>query len=480
MSDEHNIDRLFQESFKDFEVDAPKNAWSHIEKQLIQKPKKPVIPLWQKLSGVAAAVGILILIGSQWLFNPANISTDNPIVDTPQNSSDSNTPIEQNRNSIITNPANSDDIKKDFNSPEVIQNTLNNPVVVLNGKPSPVNSNANNSSNLINQNTPNDEDSNSILASTDNNKSDSYSEVNNITNTKTYLAILTIPKFNTNAIKKDKPLITARSINNNLIKTPQTQKKSLVEVAQNINADLKDKPKNSDKAWHVKPQISPVYYGNFGSGNAVDNSFAENSSQGEVNMSYGVSVAYELNDKFKLRTGVNRVNLNHTTKDVFLVPNEGSASLSNVNTTPNFNASVLNSQQLENLNNAGGLNRIPVKQSNLTQELGFIEIPMEIQYKLLDKKIDINLVGGASTLLLNNNNLNIENINGTTSIGEVNNLNNLSFSTNFAIGLDYDISERFIFNIEPTFKYQFNTFKSGTTDFQPYFLGIYSGVIFKF
>ncbi|QTY26476.1 hypothetical protein [Flavobacterium sp. CS20] len=55
MSDQHNIDRLFQESFKDFEVDAPKSAWSGIEKRLTQKSKKRVVPLWLKLSGLCSS-----------------------------------------------------------------------------------------------------------------------------------------------------------------------------------------------------------------------------------------------------------------------------------------------------------------------------------------------------------------------------------------------------------------------------------------
>jgi hypothetical protein len=165
---------------------------------------------------------------------------------------------------------------------------------------------------------------------------------------------------------------------------------------------------------------------------------------------------------------------------VFLVPNQGTANLNNVKTNPNFTASVLNRQQLQNLSTNGNFNRSETVPSELQQELGYIEFPMEIEYKVLDRKIDINLIGGASTLLLNNNNLDVKNQNGTTSLGEANNINNLSFSTNFAIGLEYNFTERFMFNFEPTFKYQINTFQSGTTDFQPYFLGVYSGIVFKF
>ena len=481
MSDERNIDRLFQESFKDFEVDAPKSAWVNIEKHLSQKTRKPLIPLWQKLGGVAAAVGILILIGSQWLTDPITLNNNNPIVESPLNNVDNNIPSGDYNSPIIPNidideetnvsvSLNENQVKSNngkINSANEISESIS--YTAKNNKTSEqrksnsalyVSKNSNQNNNTI--------VSNNTIASIDKNLNDETQNSKLIFNSKSF-------------IHSSKQPISAQPIQSSTDKTYKPEKQSLVEVAENINNnDFAEKSKSTEKSWFIKPQISPVYYGNLGGGSAVDANLSENSSQGEVNMSYGVNIAYQLNDKIKLRTGVNRVNLNYTTNDVFLVQSEGFGSLNNVNTSTNFNASILNGQQLQNLESEGILTRIPIDQSELRQELGYLEIPMELEYKLLDKKIDINLIGGASTLLLNDNNLDIKNINGTTSVGEANNLNNLSFSTNFAIGLDYDISKKFMLNIEPTFKYQFNTFQTGTTDFQPYFLAIYSGVIFKF
>lgn len=191
-------------------------------------------------------------------------------------------------------------------------------------------------------------------------------------------------------------------------------------------------------------------------------------------------MGYQLNKKFKIRTGINRVNVSYSTNDVFLLPNTQISALSNVSTSEGFNSSVITAEQLNALEQNNQFGRQEAINSELRQTIGFIEFPVEVEYTLIDKKIGVHLIGGASTFLLNDNSLDIINVQGTSTLGEASNINNLSFSTNVALGLDYSLSKSFFLNLEPTFKYQFNTFQSGTTDFQPYFIGIYSGVTFKF
>ena len=78
MNERKNIDRLFQEKFKDFEVNPPEETWANIEAKLDKKKKRRVIPFWWKLSGVAAIflVGFMI---SKSIYDDG-IQTTNPIV----------------------------------------------------------------------------------------------------------------------------------------------------------------------------------------------------------------------------------------------------------------------------------------------------------------------------------------------------------------------------------------------------------------
>jgi hypothetical protein len=103
-----------------------------------------------------------------------------------------------------------------------------------------------------------------------------------------------------------------------------------------------------------------------------------------------------------------------------------------------------------------------------------------LEYELSEQRLGLRVLGGFSALFLNENEV-FSTLNGeTTLIGEATNINKTSFSANLGVGLDFKLSEKFKLNLEPTFKYQLNTFSNTSGDFKPYFIGIYSGFSFKF
>ena len=77
MKDQKNIERLFQEKFKDFEATPPLGSWDAISSRLNEKKKKKrVVPFWFQLSGIAAS---LVIIGALiWNFQ----SEENAIYNT--------------------------------------------------------------------------------------------------------------------------------------------------------------------------------------------------------------------------------------------------------------------------------------------------------------------------------------------------------------------------------------------------------------
>lgn len=77
MKERKNIDRLFQEKFKDFEQIPDPVVWENIEHALLQKKKRRVIPIWWKLAG-AAAILIPMIFGLQLLFTN-NSGTSLPV-----------------------------------------------------------------------------------------------------------------------------------------------------------------------------------------------------------------------------------------------------------------------------------------------------------------------------------------------------------------------------------------------------------------
>jgi hypothetical protein len=112
--------------------------------------------------------------------------------------------------------------------------------------------------------------------------------------------------------------------------------------------------------------------------------------------------------------------------------------------------------------------------------MGYLEVPIELSYAIVDKKFGINVIGGVSTLFLNENKITVVSDGLITNLGEANNLNKTHFSTNVGLGMRYRFYKAFQANFEPMFKYQINTFSKGDGNFKPYFLGLYTGVSYSF
>jgi len=80
-----NLDRLFQEKFKDFDAKPNKKVWQNIQNQLEEEKDDRsvfVIPFWVKLSGIAVSLLILLLIGNSLTNSEKEITPI--IVDSPQ------------------------------------------------------------------------------------------------------------------------------------------------------------------------------------------------------------------------------------------------------------------------------------------------------------------------------------------------------------------------------------------------------------
>lgn len=255
-----------------------------------------------------------------------------------------------------------------------------------------------------------------------------------------------------------------------------------IAQAEELNEKEEEKEKLVNR-WQVYANVAPVYYNSLGEGSHIDEQFVSNSKSGETNMSYGVNVSYALSKKLAIRSGVNSLDLSYDTDNVILYESpSGNSNTNPVNPLRNINLAP-ESQSLNALSGQNlGFQQIISDLSNaaISQRLSYYEVPVELEYKLVNNRFGINLIGGLSTFFLNNNEVYSEFEEYTTYIGEANNINNVSFSTNLGVGMNYSFSEKFRFNLEPTFKYQLNAFNNTSGDFRPYIIGVYTGFSYKF
>jgi hypothetical protein len=126
------------------------------------------------------------------------------------------------------------------------------------------------------------------------------------------------------------------------------------------------------------------------------------------------------------------------------------------------------------------MNVIDENKGTLDQVFGYVEIPVELKYSVTEGKLGVNVVGGFSTLLLNKDEIFIRTDNLTQSLGASNNLRSVNFSGNIGLDVDYLINKNLFINVSPMLKVQTNTFSKNAGSFQPYYLGVYTGLNYKF
>jgi hypothetical protein len=493
MKELKDIDRLFQEKFKDFEAHPPAEVWDKIAKNLdADKNKKRIIPWWYWTSGVAA----LFIMG----FLGLNLYT---------NSSDLNDFGRQNK--VVNTELETEVNKKEVDGLNVTDSNPQNAVTTLDGNgvsvtPTSESGNLSNDplqrkispttkiSNLdqINQKT-------SKVAASSNRSESTKSKKKNLHNTFSNEDVVNaLPNKRLNNLDdKQSDIVESNSkphnsLNNNIIENESSvvDNPTQLLVSQEINelerllqekmnskdvVETKEKP---EQRWLLNTVVAPVGFGTTGTGSMLDPALAANEKSYEMSVSYGVGMQYKVDKKLTVRTGVNRVTLGYNTNDLDFMPNMSARRLQNVNHTPQGSTISVQTK--------GGVTSFvenPVSMPNggfLNQRMGFVEIPTEVSYRLFGSKMGVTLIGGFSSLFLTENRIEAVAHSFQTNLGEANNINSVSFSSNIGIGLEYAFLKNFQAQIEPMFKYQFNTFRGDVGNVRPYFFGIYSGVSYKF
>lgn len=239
--------------------------------------------------------------------------------------------------------------------------------------------------------------------------------------------------------------------------------------------------------WSVGPRIAPVYFNSFGQGSPIHSNFVSNSKSGNVNFSYGLSLTYQVSPKISIRSGIHKVDYGYDTNDITFSPTLSAGPNEQINTIDytltSRNLVVRNSSDAKAVQDALSVEVAaanPARDGRMVQQFGYVEVPVELNVALVDRKLGVHLIGGVSSLFLVANSVTLESNGSATEMGEANNLNPMNFSTNVGFGVHYDVTPRFQLNLEPVFKYQLNTFSGAAGTFNPYSVGVYSGLSFKF
>ncbi|MFZ2284650.1 MAG: hypothetical protein WAV86_12320 [Lutibacter sp.] len=402
MKELKNIDRLFQEILKDFEVSPPGEAWDAIENRLMPRTKKGGIPFWLKISSIAALFILFFSVGTIYFLPKNNFSKNffqkqliNKEISTQKDSA-----------TEIT-------VKEKLKEMQKVVTALSKELAEI-------------------------ENSNNFAAKSNENTSEETASSQ---------------KSENSFLFKD-----AKNLPLTKFAHKEVSKKEITE-----------------SKFTVATIFAPIYFSSFGDGSGIDAKFKDNPSSGNSSYSYGVKVAYQLTNKFSLQSGVNLINLGLTTNNIYVTPGVAVVGFSNLSANPLLSRTADISAPKEN-----GQITDDLSGGSINQVFGYVEIPVEVKYNVTDGKFGINLVGGFSTLLLNRDEVFVETNSFSQSLGSSNNLRSVNFSGNIGLDIDYSLYKNLFINVSPMFKVQTNTFSKNSGSIQPYYLGVYTGLNYKF
>jgi len=256
----------------------------------------------------------------------------------------------------------------------------------------------------------------------------------------------------------------------------------------------------SANKWSVAALASPTYYSRFNSGNSDLSNQLMASEQPQISYSGGVAFSYKLNKRFSIQSGLFYSSLGQVVDGI----NSFAGFQKYDITKSDHNFEVLTTNGTVYTNNAdvflisdGPGERIltnytkavfdPEKanlqyiNNSLHQNFSYLELPILLRYKFIDKTIDLNLIGGVSYNMLINNSVYTVNDGSKYPIGKTEGLNLMSLSSSLGMGMEYNFSSKLSLNLEPTFKYYLNPFnQTAGSKIHPYSFGIFSGVSYKF
>jgi hypothetical protein len=480
MKEKKNIDRLFQEQFRGFEETPDNQVWLNIEAELKKDKKRKVIPLWLKCSGIAAAflLGLFTLNMNQTFHSKienrivldAKISKDasNKKQINPKNNSKKS----QKEIQIVSNSKENSKYKKEIintnfsksnTKDEKNINPYGSSKVLVYQKKNPNNAEVFlPKSNLsLNQSITNESNKNHSL----------NAEKNTVTNSN---SLATAPNQTTE--KKD---FKEKEESKKQVATNPEKPNELEEILKAKSAKKNAVASNSKNKWQITPNVAPLYLNTNSGGSPIDEQLSDYEKKSDKSVSFGIGVHYAVSNKIVVRTGINKLVVGYNTSNVLYSTGLTANNLRNVQYSSNNAVKFVNDANYSSLTTTEKEIQ-NTNTGNLSQKMGYYELPMEVSYAVLDKKFGVNLIGGFSTLFLNENSISLVSPQSNIELGEAKNLNQVHFSTNVGLGFKYQITKSFQINVEPMVKYQLNTFSNNSGDFKPLFIGLYSGISYGF
>ena len=260
----------------------------------------------------------------------------------------------------------------------------------------------------------------------------------------------------------------------------------------------------SHNKWGVGTQVSPIYsYRNLevSEGGAPSTSYYNDVEDGIVSYAGGVNVHYALLKRLSVQSGLYYSSMGMKVGNAYYASVDNNNSymdeISTIQASINNSTGIIETQQ--GLDYAVAANTVPqagleqitsqyaranslnAPEGEIIQQFKYIELPLILRYRVVDRRLGFHFLGGLSSNFLVGNSAWYQDAGNKEQIGTTGNLRPVNYSSVVGLGVDYSISKRFHINLEPTFRYYLNSINIGSMiKSHPYTIGFYTGLLYTF
>lgn len=467
MKDEKNTDNIFREKLENFKVPPPPHIWDNVQVNLIGIRQRNRL---RYIGWISAAAVVILAFLAGWYFNDNSnidnsVSVKNEIVQEEKSTIETSVLAEEKveQNTLAAQADNFESKDIDFSKTTHIA-----AVSKVDAKASYTNSE------LTDKNTRENFEM-AMLESAD------FSLVQNqLIIPELSVHIKTTPN---NTFTKQEQLLIAENINN-------------IKVAS--------KPENN---WKMGMYVAPGY-SSYTADHAESyaNNMTNSGSDGNANVSGGVSVQYKTSKRWIVESGVyyaQNGQVSNNSVGIFALNREAdmmyapadvnyftnTVQVENNNIAMNSTAGVIAfSATPKGAELSGDFDESRTSSANLivpdgqfSQVFEFMEIPLYVRYRVVDSKFGIELITGLNAGIVVGNNAYIETQYGSQNIGQTSDISPVNLSGTLGVGINYGFGKHFAIALEPRFNYYLNSINSNpSVDFRPYRLGFFTGVSYEF
>lgn len=278
--------------------------------------------------------------------------------------------------------------------------------------------------------------------------------------------------------------------------------KDLLVIELNKQIHQRNPAREEHQSWSVGALVTPAYAVNESS---YDEVYASNMSRSgdkqDLSVGAGISVAYQTGRRWSIQSGIHYSRLDQSSgthgnnQSMSVSEQLGYTYFNNKvrmqpsgNLLMNASAGVIEIEQLpasirvsNSLDLAEGSSELLLTSDDFEQRFEYIEIPLLVRYQVIDKAWNMHLLGGMSTNVLVDNDVYLENGNGSSHIGKTKDMNTFNYAASFGFGMGYHLTDKIQLHLEPRLKYYLQSLSNNPdVNFKPYTIGIYTGVSYRF